>query len=203
LVSHAAKLSERVTSIEIDSIGNIYVGENTNGNLGDINSGYGDIFLVKYDSSGNFLWVNQLGSNAETEDGYNLEIDAAKENDLAFGITIDSSDNIYIGGITFGNLGGINGGEQESVGSEGKTADAFIVKFDSSGNYLWIRQLGKAAELTNGIVSVSKNDYLKSITTHTLDNIYIAGGTEGDLGGSNGGGKKSVMQKREQPMLLS
>ncbi|MDH7499642.1 MAG: SBBP repeat-containing protein [candidate division NC10 bacterium] len=78
--------------IALDSSGNIYVTGSTEGDLdGNINAGLKDIFLVKYNSSGVRQWTRLLGTTAD---------------DVARGIAMDSSDEIYITGFTAGSLGG-------------------------------------------------------------------------------------------------
>ena len=82
----------------------------TDGDLdGNTNLGSYDIFLVKYNSSGTKQWTKQLGTTSS---------------DYGFGVTTDSSGNIYVTGYTSGNLDG-------NTSSGGK--DIFLVKYDSSG----------------------------------------------------------------------
>ena len=76
---------------------------------GNTNSGGKDIFLVKYDSSGTKQWTKQLGTSSY---------------EIGFGVSTDSSGNIYVTGNTLGNLdGNTNSGDE----------DIFLVKYDSSG----------------------------------------------------------------------
>jgi hypothetical protein len=81
-----------------------------------------DVFLAKYDTNGNQVWIQQFGTSGS---------------DNAFGIDIDSDGFIYLTGYTTGDLGGTNAGG-DSVGAE----DAFLAKFDSDGNLLGISQFG-------------------------------------------------------------
>ena len=67
------------------------------------------IFLVKYNSSGTKQWTIQLGSSSV---------------DCGIGVTVDSSDNIYVTGFTKGGLDG-------NTSSGGN--DIFLVKYNSSG----------------------------------------------------------------------
>ena len=102
--------SDRGNGVITDSSGNIYVSGYTEGNLdGNTNSGQGDIFLVKYNSSGTKQWTKQLGTSSEDE---------GKD------VTTDSSGNIYVTGKTNGGLDGNT--------SSGGT-DIFLVKYNSSG----------------------------------------------------------------------
>jgi len=108
-------------------------------------AGLEDIFLVKYDSSGNVLW-------ARSEGGIN--------NDESYGVSTDRSGNVYITGyfysstITFGSYTLNNAGG----------FDVFIVKYDSSGNVLWAKSAGG-----------NSDDAGFSIATDALANVYFTG----------------------------
>ena len=79
--------------VTTDSSGNIYVTGETEGDLdGNTSSGYRDIFLVKYNSSGTKQWTKLLGTLFPDE---------------GRGVTTDSSGNIYVTGKT----GGVNNSE--------------------------------------------------------------------------------------------
>ena len=86
--------------VSVDKTGNIYVSGETFGNLdGRINQGESDIFIVKYDTNGNKQWTKQLGS---------------EKYDNGSAVAIDNSGNLYITGVTKGNLdGNINQGEND------------------------------------------------------------------------------------------
>ena len=56
-----------------------------------------DIFVTKYDPSGNREWATQVGTTAA---------------DRGYGLAIDSSGSIYAGGYTKGSLGGTHRGRQ-------------------------------------------------------------------------------------------
>ena len=88
------------TSVTTDSSGNIYVTGLTynylDGNTGS--GGAGDIFLVKYNSSGTKQWTNQLGTSSSA-----CGIDQYKTNcgiSTGNGVSTDSSGNIYVTGYT-------------------------------------------------------------------------------------------------------
>ena len=144
--------------VSTDSSGNIYVTGNTNGGLdGNTNSGNLDIILVKYNSSGTKQWTQQLGSS---------------ENDFGLGVTVDSSDNIYVTGYTEGGLdGNTNSGER----------DIFLVKYNSSGTKQWTQQLG-----------TSSYDYGRGVTVDSSDNIYVTGYTGGGLDGNTNSGSYDI-----------
>jgi hypothetical protein len=107
--------SDKGRGVTTDSSGNIYVTGSTLGGLdGNTFLGgglylLGDIFLVKYSSSGTKQWTKQLGTSSD---------------DWGEGVTTDSSDNIYVTGQTQGGLDG-----NTSSGNY----DIFLVKYNSSG----------------------------------------------------------------------
>ena len=96
--------------VAVDSSDNIYLTGWTQGGLdGNTNAGGQDIFLVKYNSSGTKQWAQQLGSTSS---------------EVGYGVTVDSSDNIYVTGTTYGGLdGNTNSGN----------FDIFLMKFNSDG----------------------------------------------------------------------
>jgi len=122
--------------LAIDSSDNVYIGgvANLTGS-----QGY-DFILAKYNSSGTIQWQRTLGGTG-TDDGA--------------GIAIDSSDNVYVTGVS------------NSVGAGG--LDLLLAKYNSSGTIQWQRVLGG-----------SSRDAGKSIAIDSSDNVYVGGETESD-----------------------
>lgn len=109
------------------------------------NSGGTDLFITKYDVSGNVIWaLSEYGVGSE-------QVSA---------ITTDPVGNIIAAGsfitsnLTFGQT------TLSSIGS----FDIFIVKFDGSGSALWAKSAGGTNE-----------DYPYSIVEYGQDNVAIAG----------------------------
>lgn len=107
-----------------------------NGTVNDVPGvGYWHMFLVKYDSSGNFLWG---------------ETNAAEPNSMGYAVAVDASDNAYVTGwmedtTTFYS----NDGEDITVTgfSPAQTTgdypgDAYLVKYDRIGNVKWVNHIG-------------------------------------------------------------
>jgi uncharacterized delta-60 repeat protein len=144
--------------VTVDSSDNIYVTGYTAGGLdGNTSSGERDIFLVKYNSSGVKQGTKQLGTSSQ---------------DYARGVTVDSSNNIYVSGSTYGGLdGNTNSGSY----------DTFLVKYNSSGTKQWTQQLG-----------TSSRDIVRRVTVDSSDNIYLTGYTAGGLDGNTNSGDNDV-----------
>ena len=105
------------------------------------------------------LWTTQIGTS---------------EFDMAPGIAVDGSGNLYITGCTEGDLGGPNQGDK----------DAFIVKYDSGWTEQWTRQIGTSDE-----------DWSVDIAVDASGNSYITGITQGNLGGPNQGWEDAFVVK--------
>ena len=109
--------------------------------------GYNDMFIAKYDLSGNNrLWIKQFGGNNNVDD-------------YEWGsIKIITNDALYFSG-TFTNTLII---DSFSVVDMGRT-DAFLAKFDLNGNCIWIKSAGGM-----GI------DESRDLAIDTLGNLYWA-----------------------------
>lgn len=92
------------------------------------NGGY-DIFILKLDKNGNFIWVKTLGAT-----GCLFCHDSG--NDIA----IDSVNNIYVSGKFFGptDFDPSPGGSQIEYSSNPWDDDDFLLKLDSSGDFQWV-----------------------------------------------------------------
>ena len=162
-------------SIAVDSSDNVYCAGYTVGALGEAHGGEDDAFIMKLDSSGSIQWVTQLGEITKGFVGGDNSQD-----DYCNSIAVDSSDNVYCAGATYGALG------EAHRGAHGGAADAFVMKLDSSGSLQWVTQLGNT---TKGFVGGdnSQDDFCQSIAVDSFDNVYCAGSTEGALGEAHGG----------------
>jgi hypothetical protein len=151
--------SDGSTSMAVDAAGNVYISGTTDGSLGGGNVGSDDVFLSKFDSSGNMIWAQQIGSANGDYDG---------------SVAVDAFGNAYVSGNTYGSLGSENLGD----------TDAFLTRFDPSGNELWTRQIG-----TEGY------DYGWSVAVDACGNAYVSGETQGDLCGINAGNYDAFLIK--------
>lgn len=95
------------------------------------------------------LWGAQFGSDKYDGAGW---------------IVADAEDNLYLAGITKGNLAGTNAGEQ----------DVFLRKVDRYGNRLWAKQWGTPQE-----------EACTGLAIDSEGNVYVFGFTWGDLFATN------------------
>ncbi|NQU57748.1 MAG: SBBP repeat-containing protein [Rhodospirillales bacterium] len=134
----------------------------TYGALDDYNSiGGVDMLLVKTAADGNPVWEKQFGTDM---------------NDYAYGVTTDSSGDIYVAGHTYGSFQGTISG----------TKDFVLLKFDSSGDQIWARQLGNDEDNS---YSAAYGTYGIAVKTDNTGNVYGAGFTSGALTGNSSSGE--------------
>ncbi|MBL4733879.1 MAG: T9SS type A sorting domain-containing protein, partial [Flavobacteriales bacterium] len=142
-------------SIVTDEQNNVYVTGNYLGTVdfdpgpGAATKTVGGIFFAKYDSSGNFVWANDIdvGSNNHGER-----------------IIIDESGNVCIIGTFGGSNIDFDPGIDTALLSAVGAFDVFLAKYDSSGSYLWAHNIGSTAL-----------DYGYDIASDAFNNIYITG----------------------------
>ena len=135
--------------IGVDASGNSYVGGDTSAMLaGPGETGHG--LLAKYDTTGAKVWVHEIGAPPTADDD-------------PFAVAVDGAGNSYLTGWVQGTLPG-------SPETNSGDADAFVVKYDTAGNPLWVHQLGsKRYAAGYGIgVDASGNAYVTGATFATL-----------------------------------
>lgn len=123
--------------IEVDSEGFAYVCGSFEGNplFGATNSGFNsngdaDAYLAKFSPSGDLVWAKQFGDT---------EADAAR------GLAISDDGFVYVVGEFEGIMEVNTGNGNETLASAGNR-DAFIIKYDLNGNYIWSVAIGGGAD---------------------------------------------------------
>jgi hypothetical protein len=144
--------------VAVDGLGNGYATGRVGGNLDGSPAASSDAFLIQYHASGPG-WTKQFGSSG-TDEGR--------------GVSADRLGNVYVSGWTTGDLGGPNAGGE----------DAFLAKYNASGQQVWSRHLGTSAD-----------DQSAGVSTDALGNVYVVGHTGGALAGSHAGGRDGFVAK--------
>jgi hypothetical protein len=118
-----------------------------------------DAFVTNIRYTGVKHWTRQLGAaGVQTE---------------AYGVAVDSSNNVFVVGTVTGGLDG-----NTLTGS----SDLFVTKYDSGGIKLWTRLLGGAGAYTVG----------RRAATDDAGNVYVTGWTRGNLDGVARNGPQDV-----------
>lgn len=145
--------------VAADLSGNVFVAGYTNAQVdGQPQTGFSDIFITKYDSSGAKQWTRQLGASSATSTTY--------------GAATDPSGNVFVTGSTNGGLDG---------NTRTGNADLFVVKYDGAGSKQWTRQLGVATKYTEGDSITTDsfgNVFASGYTSGGLDGNVLSGSSD-------------------------
>jgi hypothetical protein len=213
--------NEHATNIAIDSSDKTFICGYTEGALrGKTNAGQEDIFVSMYGPGGKEGWTvvvgsekNDYASAIDTDSGDNVYIAGYTEgnlngltsnghadaflarvaahgaitwavligghdNDFGQSIIIDANDNIFICGYSWGGVG------DEAFG----LYDAFAAKYDTDGNQLWAKSYG-----------TDTWDYANATVVDSQGQLYIAGHSSGNFGGTENTGGFDIFLMKLDP----
>jgi hypothetical protein len=148
---------EEAYAVDVDSWGNIYVAGYTDGDLDDQINAAKDaaILLMKYFENGTKAWTRLAGSLGA---------------DIAFGVSVDSADSIYVVGYTENGLSGTTAGG----------ADSCLIKYDTNGTQLSTALSGGESDDNGLAISIDSSDniYVVGVTYGSMDEEPFAGGLD-------------------------
>lgn len=149
----------RITTISIDRIGNLFLaGSFANSIDFDPNAGvhvmtstgYGDLFILKMDTSGNYLWSENISAQNEA---------------VCEHLVIDIGGNIILSGQYLGAVDFDPGaGSVIYTTTTLSYYDMYILKLDSLGNYIWAKTFG------NGL-----DEFNYGLDIDAMGNVYATG----------------------------
>ena len=119
-----------------------------------VSNGSDDVFIVKLDRNGNFIWAKSLGGSSS---------------DLGNGIAVDQFSNVIVTGQFIGNIDFDPGQGSVFLSSLG-FYDSFVLKLDSGGNFTWVNRINSNANVNSRFVKTDK-----------LNQIYITGSFSGTI----------------------
>ncbi len=182
---------DEANAVATDEAGNAYLAGISSGSLAGPSGGGRDGFVSKFNNSGDVIWSRQFGGEGDQEPrsvavdhlgnvivSGGLYFSFLRKYDAngallwskfissisqiaSTSVAVDSAGNTYMTGITLDSIAAPHAGGR----------DAFVFKYDPSGNLIWSRQLGTPYD-----------DFSNSIAVDTNDNAYISGYTQGTLG---------------------
>jgi hypothetical protein len=161
--------------IGVDNAGNVYV-SGYYGGIVDLDPGPAsytffagsiEVFIVKLDASGNFVWGQSMGSGG---------------NDKAMAMCVDGSGNVYTAGYFEGTMDFDPGAGTYNITPFGSLGDIFVCKLTTAGNFAWASNLGGVdvenphAITVDGFANVYLTGYFENVCdfdpgagTYTLD----------------------------------
>jgi hypothetical protein len=146
-------------SVFVDGVGNVYCTGYFSGTV-DFDPGVGtfsltsvgtgvDLFLLKLDASGNFLWCKQVTSTTKVG---------------GWGIAMDGTGNILLA-VTMGGTADLDPGPGVFNLTAVATFDLAVLKLDNSGNFIWAKQFA----------STGGGNYVRGVVTDATGNVYTTG----------------------------
>jgi len=162
-----------------------------------VSNGDADIFLTKFDSSGDYQWARTWGTTgwdgglgAAVDGSGNAYVSGASSGHAflskfdssgnlkwahtlggegALGVALDDSGNVYITGYFLGSAD-FDPGDGVDLHISNGPIDMFVCKFDSLGNFQWASTWGGNAY-----------DFGRGIAVDGSDNSYVTGNVMGDI----------------------
>jgi len=166
--------TETGLSITTDEMENVYVAGHFQGTV-DFDSetgtehitsrGGSDIYVMKLDPSGDFIWVRTVGG---------------RSHESAKSIAIDALNNVYVTGV-FQDTVDFDPGPETNYLTATEGIDVFIQKLSTTGDFLWARS-----------ITGSGWNEGRGITTDTLGNVYVTGFFEDTIHFNRGGRNEFV-----------
>ena len=155
---------DHARSIAVDTSDNLYTVGDFSGTV-DFDPGPGtfnltsaiqeDVFVLKLDSTGTFVWAKRLGGSSH---------------DSANAVTLDAGGNVYTVGLFSSTVDFDPGaGTFNLTAPLSSAANAFISKLDGAGNFVWAKQLGGSGDT-----------YAVNVAVGASGNVYTVGWFEVD-----------------------
>ena len=140
-------------AVVTDGQGNIYVlggfywtqDFDPSGNVYNLTSeGINDIFILKLDSNGEFLWAKQFGGS---------------DWDMGVSIDVDNNGNVYATGY-FRDEVDFDPGVGTHILDGGNDDDIFILKLNTNGDFVWVKTYGDIGNSSGYSIHVDDNGYI-------------------------------------------
>ncbi|MEO8210958.1 MAG: hypothetical protein ABI840_10380 [bacterium] len=156
-----------ISGIDVDGLGNIYSGGactngdiNFAGHIASTSFGY-NVYLVKYNSSGNYLWSRFV------EDITFSSID----------IACDHSGNLFASGNLWGSF------MFGTIQTQGRqwVYDFFLTKLDANGSFLWVKEVPNTPTITGDAGKAKVN----ALSVDLDNNVCFAGFLRGSVNWGN------------------
>ncbi len=126
--------------------------------------GESDIYIQKFNPNGDLEWAKSIGGS---------NFDYGKD------IAVDNSGNVYITGVFKGTVD-FNPGTSSANKTSNGQYDAFILKLDANGGFIWCYTYGG-----------SNFDYGNTISVDSFGNVWVAGSFRGTVDFNDGAGTSS------------
>jgi len=137
--------------IALDAQGNILITGiftqtamfNPGGEGGELTSnGFQDLFVLKLNQDGNFIWVKGFGSPNYEE---------------SVSVATDATGNVYLTGYFFSSIDFDPSENEYIMNVTSDSSNGFIMKMNAAGEFVWAKQIGASGASYSGSVKVAQN----------------------------------------------
>lgn len=164
-ISDYHRIGTQVKGLAIDNLGNVYVAgvifsrSSTFGTITitkTVTNSNSNLFITKYDSSGNVGWANTAPTNSSA-------------NSLVSDLATDSNNNVYLLGQIYNSATNFGGTSLNFPGNYG----SFLVKYAMNGSVVWAKS-GKIASDAQPNTGLGYN-FFDRIFIDSNNNVYVTG----------------------------
>lgn len=136
-------------------------------------AGGDDVFLLKLDINGNFVWARAIGGTGLSR---------------GESVSCDKNNNIFITGYFDGTVDFDPGSGVTNITAQ--NTDCFIEKLDDAGNYVWVKVL-------SGHLNSSESIYVDDYS-----NVYTTGSFSGNIDFDPGPGTQSYISQGNRDIFI-
>lgn len=153
------EMNDSALQTAVDNSGNIYVTGSFAGQVDfdpgsasdfHLSQSTSNAFLCKFDSNGDFQWARTWGGTSLL---------------IGNGVAVFNNDNVYTTGYFYSNVDFDPDPDDEDIHMSNGGPDAYLTKFDSSGDFIWARTWGG-----------DSSDSTSGLSVDASGNIYVPGG---------------------------
>lgn len=153
--------------LTVDNSGNMYItglfrgsvnfDPSGNGTTKTLTAGTdGDIFIAKYNTNGELIWVNQIGGSFF---------------DVGVDLELDGNGNLYVTGRFNGTVDFDPGAGVSSISANANDESTFIAKYTTDGNYVWAKSIIGVENVAD--MSLSYSGKIAIVGYYQLDNADV------------------------------
>ena len=122
---------------------------------------FGNIFVLKLDGDGDFIWGRSFGATTNT----------SEMGEWANDVEVGPSGEVFVGG-TFSKAGDFNPDAGTTTLTPVGKGDAFIVKLDEFGNFQWAASSGEHNHVKSSNLAISGDGFVYQSGTHADYTIW-------------------------------
>ncbi len=181
---------EYAYAIDVDDEGSVYI----TGQFSDsvdfdpgpdvsylYSNGSNDIYILKLDSAGDFVWAKSIGGGGVVDQGYAL--------------TVDADHNLYVTGSFVGTVDFDPGPDVFNLNPLNMAGNAFVLKLDAVGDFVWAKDMGQVANAYSSCFGYS-------IATDSMSNVYVTGGFKDTIDFDPGIDEYKLVGKGSQDIFI-